>query len=100
MSSDGATDLPDVETMTYEQARDELVRVVGRLEAGGEPAGPDVVQECGAGLVTIRRTPRPDGAGPRLAFAAPPLVRAIFRLPQKDRPVRRKQRSSKKEVAA
>ena len=35
-----------------------------------------------------------------LFIAAPPLVRAIFRLPQKDRPVRRKQRSSKKEVAA
>ena len=25
------------------------------LEAGGVPAGDDVVQECGAGLVTIRR---------------------------------------------
>jgi PhzF family phenazine biosynthesis protein len=40
------------------------------LEAGGEPAtdvGP--VQECGAGLVRLRRTPR-------LAFAAPPLVRS------------------------
>ncbi|WP_394278900.1 ABC transporter permease [Microbacterium sp.] len=35
-----------------------------------------------------------------LFIAAPPLVRAIFRLPQKDRPARRKQRSSKKEVAA
>lgn len=39
------------------------------LEAGGEPAGQDVVQECGAGLVTIRRSDR-------LAFAAPPLVRS------------------------
>lgn len=46
------------------------------LEAGGEPAGADVVQECGAGLVTVRRTPRPDGAGSRLSFAAPPLVRS------------------------
>jgi PhzF family phenazine biosynthesis protein len=34
------------------------------------PAGDDVVQECGAGLVTIRRT------GDRLAFAAPPLTRS------------------------
>jgi PhzF family phenazine biosynthesis protein len=40
------------------------------LEAGGRPAKPDViVQECGAGLVSIRRTE----AG--LAFAAPPLLR-------------------------
>jgi PhzF family phenazine biosynthesis protein len=39
------------------------------LEAGGEPQGADVVQECGAGLVRIRRTER-------LAFAAPPLVRS------------------------
>jgi PhzF family phenazine biosynthesis protein len=40
------------------------------LEAGGRPArAGQVVQECGAGLVTIRQ----DEAG--LAFAAPPLVR-------------------------
>src|SRR4051812_5966126 len=39
------------------------------LEAGGVPGGDDVVQECGAGLVRIRR------AG-RLAFAAPPLTRS------------------------
>jgi PhzF family phenazine biosynthesis protein len=40
------------------------------LEAGGEPAGSDeVVQECGAGLVRVRR-------GEGLAFAAPPLVRS------------------------
>ena len=40
------------------------------LEAGARPAGQDaVVQECGAGLITVRRT----DAG--LAFAAPPLVR-------------------------
>lgn len=41
------------------------------LEAGGVPAREgEVVQECGAGLVAIRRTP--DG----LAFAAPPVVRS------------------------
>ena len=40
------------------------------LEAGGAPADPDVVvQECGAGLVRVRRD------GERLAFAAPPLRR-------------------------
>jgi PhzF family phenazine biosynthesis protein len=40
------------------------------LTAGGQPgrAG-EVVQECGAGLVTIRQD------GERLAFAAPPLIR-------------------------
>ncbi|MBB2206184.1 PhzF family phenazine biosynthesis protein [Gluconacetobacter takamatsuzukensis] len=40
------------------------------LAMGGVPLGRDVVQECGAGLVTVRR----DGDG--LAFAAPPLRRA------------------------
>ncbi|MGP7997529.1 MAG: PhzF family phenazine biosynthesis protein [Streptosporangiaceae bacterium] len=41
------------------------------LDAGGQPARPDrYVQECGAGLVQVRRTE----AG--LAFAAPPLVRS------------------------
>jgi PhzF family phenazine biosynthesis protein len=40
------------------------------LEAGGAPTNPDeLVQECGAGLVRVRR-------GKRLAFAAPPLVRS------------------------
>jgi PhzF family phenazine biosynthesis protein len=40
------------------------------LEAGGSPRGEDaIVQECGAGLVPIRRS----DAG--LAFAAPPLLR-------------------------
>lgn len=41
------------------------------LEAGGVPAGSDVVQECGAGLVRLRR----DDAG-RLSFQAPPLTRS------------------------
>ena len=41
------------------------------LETGGRPADPgSIVQECEAGLITVRRT----GAG--LAFAAPPLVRS------------------------
>ncbi|KUG61782.1 phenazine biosynthesis protein PhzF [Kocuria rosea subsp. polaris] len=39
------------------------------LALGGEPAGEDVVQECGVGLVSVRR--RAGG----LAFAAPPLLR-------------------------
>lgn len=40
------------------------------LQAGGQPRGDHVVQECGVGLVSIKR----DGA--RLAFAAPPLRRS------------------------
>ena len=41
------------------------------LEAGGMPHQVDLVmQECGAGLVRVRR------AGERLAFAAPPLLRS------------------------
>lgn len=40
------------------------------LRAGGKPRGEQVVQECGVGLVAIRRD------GPRLAFAAPALRRS------------------------
>ena len=40
------------------------------LAAGGAPQGNVIVQECGAGLVPIRRD------GDRLAFAAPALVRS------------------------
>ena len=40
------------------------------LEQVGQHTGDTIVQECGAGLVTVRRT----DAG--LAFAAPPLVRS------------------------
>ena len=40
------------------------------LEAGGVPAGDDLVQECGAGLVRLRR------AEGRLSFQAPPLTRS------------------------
>jgi PhzF family phenazine biosynthesis protein len=39
------------------------------LEAGGVPQGDHLVQECGVGLVRLRR-------GERLAFAAPPLIRS------------------------
>lgn len=40
------------------------------LQAGGVPRGEHVVQECGVGLVKIRRD------GERLAFAAPPLIKS------------------------
>lgn len=39
------------------------------LRAGGRPRGEFIVQECGVGLVRLRRD------GERLAFAAPPLQR-------------------------
>jgi PhzF family phenazine biosynthesis protein len=41
------------------------------LEAGGRPKGEFIVQECGIGLVRIRR----NAVSGALAFAAPPLVR-------------------------
>jgi PhzF family phenazine biosynthesis protein len=47
------------------------------LQAGGRPKGESVVQECGVGLVKIRRD------GDRLAFAAPPL-RKSGPLPEED----------------
>ena len=40
------------------------------LQAGGVPRGVQIVQECGVGLVAIRRD------ADRLAFAAPPLIRS------------------------
>ena len=47
------------------------------LKAGGKPKADHIVQECGVGLVRIRR------AGDRLAFAAPPLLRS-GPLPEED----------------
>jgi PhzF family phenazine biosynthesis protein len=45
------------------------------LTSGGVPAAADViVQQCGVGLVRIRRTPAPSGH--TLSFAAPPLIRS------------------------
>lgn len=41
------------------------------LQAGGKPKAAYVVQECGVGLIKIKR----DLASGRLAFAAPPLIR-------------------------
>jgi PhzF family phenazine biosynthesis protein len=42
------------------------------LEAGGKPKAAHIVQECGVGLVKIKR----DAASGRLAFAAPPLIKS------------------------
>lgn len=43
------------------------------LESGGQPKAEHVVQECGVGLVPIRR--QTTGSEQQLAFAAPPLIR-------------------------
>jgi PhzF family phenazine biosynthesis protein len=40
------------------------------LESGGQPRGQEIIQECGIGLVRIRRQ------GKQLAFTAPALVRS------------------------
>lgn len=40
------------------------------LRSGGDPKGTNIIQECGVGLVTIRRD------GDALEFAAPPLIRS------------------------
>ncbi|MCP1444544.1 PhzF family phenazine biosynthesis protein [Pseudomonas sp. GGS8] len=40
------------------------------LEAGGVPKGEEIIQECGAGLVRVRRQ------GAELAFLAPPLLKS------------------------
>ncbi len=42
------------------------------LEAGGKPKAAHIVQECGVGLIKIKR----DVASGRLAFAAPPLIKS------------------------
>ena len=43
------------------------------LQAGGQPKAAHVVQECGIGLVAIRR--QEIGGQQQLAFAAPPLIK-------------------------
>jgi PhzF family phenazine biosynthesis protein len=40
------------------------------LESGGQPKGEEIIQECGIGLVRIRRQ------GTQLGFTAPPLLRS------------------------
>lgn len=48
------------------------------LETGGVPKDPAaIIQQCGAGLIEVRRVPGAEPADPeRLAFKAPPLVRS------------------------
>lgn len=61
--------LPDVDSLSYEDARDELVQVVARLEAGGEPLEASLaLWERGEALAARCQTWL-DGARERLAAA-------------------------------
>lgn len=63
------SDVPDVAELSYEQARDELVQVVQRLEAGGEALEDSLaLWERGEALAT-RCQEWLDGARERLAAA-------------------------------
>jgi exodeoxyribonuclease VII small subunit len=63
------TDAPDVGTLTYEQARDELVQVVSRLEAGGEPLEASLALWERGEKLAARCQEWLDGARERLAAA-------------------------------
>ncbi|WP_277208935.1 exodeoxyribonuclease VII small subunit [Isoptericola croceus] len=62
-------DLPEVGTLTYEQARDELVQVVSRLEAGGEPLEYSLALWERGEALAARCQEWLDGARERLAAA-------------------------------
>lgn len=62
-------DSPDVATLSYEQARDELVQVVGRLEAGGEPLEASLALWERGEALAARCQEWLDGARERLAAA-------------------------------
>ncbi len=67
--TDDPVDVPDPATLTYEQARDELVRVVGRLEAGGEPLEVSLALWERGEALAARCQQWLDGARERLAAA-------------------------------
>ena len=60
---------PDVASLSYEQARDELVQVVGRLEAGGEPLEASLALWERGEALAARGQEGLDGARERLAAA-------------------------------
>ena len=62
-------DGPDVSTLSYEQARDELVQVVARLEAGGEPLEASLALWERGEALAARCQEWLDGARARLAAA-------------------------------
>ncbi|GAA1412495.1 MULTISPECIES: exodeoxyribonuclease VII small subunit [Oerskovia] len=59
----------DVAALTYEQARDELVQVVSRLEAGGEPLEASLALWERGEALAARCQQWLDGARERLASA-------------------------------
>ncbi|MFD6137369.1 exodeoxyribonuclease VII small subunit [Isoptericola sp. NPDC060257] len=66
----GAPDLPaDVSDLTYEEARDELVQVVARLEAGSEPLEASLALWERGEALAARCQQWLDGARERLAAA-------------------------------
>ncbi|MFF2452010.1 exodeoxyribonuclease VII small subunit [Isoptericola sp. NPDC058082] len=66
----GAPDLPaDVSALTYEAARDELVQVVARLEAGSEPLEESLALWERGEALAARCQQWLDGARERLAAA-------------------------------
>lgn len=65
------TDLPEVSSLSYEQARDELVVIVSKLEAGQAPLEQSLaLWERGEALAAHCRAWL-DGAQSRIAGAAP-----------------------------
>jgi exodeoxyribonuclease VII small subunit len=60
---------PDPSTLSYEQARDELVQVVTRLEAGGEPLEASLALWERGEALAARCQQWLDGARERLATA-------------------------------
>ncbi|MCP2263103.1 Exodeoxyribonuclease VII small subunit [Promicromonospora thailandica] len=67
--TDPTKDAPDVAGLSYEQARDELVQVVGRLEAGGEPLEASLALWERGEALAARCQEWLDGARERLAAA-------------------------------
>jgi len=66
----GTPDLPaDVSALTYEEARDELVQVVARLEAGSEPLEASLALWERGEALAARCQQWLDGARERLAAA-------------------------------
>lgn len=67
--SDAQNALPDPATLGYEQARDELIAVVQRLEAGGEPLEASLALWERGEALAARCQQWLDGARERLAKA-------------------------------
>lgn len=67
--TDPVRNAPDVATLSYEQARDELVQVVSRLETGGEPLEASLALWERGEALAARCQEWLDGARERLAAA-------------------------------